>query len=206
MTGNVIDEIPSRFSRCSPECDHFGVFATILLPGRRRKKSPAPFDSKLKIEDGIILSESPNNLSRRAIRIPPGSGLLKAGTVLGRLTSGPFYEEIGPIIAAPRFTFPFFVPSPTFACDGSFGSEWAAAVLLTEVDATECTCGEENSGDAGELSTYLETEPIFATVIMGAPSKVRRSALHFHASVKSEEEKQAKIAQLARFGKIEVMP
>jgi hypothetical protein len=192
--------------RCAPECDHSGVFALAMLgPNPRRKISPTPFTPKTKIDETVIISEAANNLSRKAIRIPPGSGLLKAGTVLGRLCSGPFFNERDrgePMIATPSFIYPLFVPSAAFGCDGSFGSDWATAVLLSEVDTTLCECVETTS-DSGESCSYLATEPTFATAIIG-PSKVRRSSLHFHATVKSEDEKQIKIAQLAH-SKIEVV-
>jgi hypothetical protein len=64
----------------------------------------------------FLMSEGPRAISRDTITIASGAGVVKAGTVLGKLTSGGK-----------------FVPSPA---TGSDGSQTAVAINIYDVDAT----------------------------------------------------------------------
>lgn len=66
---------------------------------------------------GYIADEASVNLSRKEIVVAAGSGLLKAGTVLGKIADTGAYTAYSP--------------------DNTDGSEEAAAVLFDGVDATD---------------------------------------------------------------------
>lgn len=68
---------------------------------------------------GFILSESNGTLSRDTITIVQGSGVLQAGTVLGKITATGKYA-----------------PSASALVVGHEGAETASAVLYNHVDAT----------------------------------------------------------------------
>lgn len=64
----------------------------------------------------FLKSEGPGSISREAITLASGSGILKAGTVLGKVTASSKY-----------------VP---YDNDAATGAETAAAILLAEADTT----------------------------------------------------------------------
>ena len=68
-----------------------------------------------------ILSEANFHRSRDSITIPAGTGVVKAGTVLGEVTASPGE----------------FVPSPDAVTVGIEGAETAKAMNIHEVDATD---------------------------------------------------------------------
>jgi hypothetical protein len=189
----------SPIAGCNDHCNHLGDLAIVYLGLRKRyrvsPKLPAVADS---VVNGLIISEERPG-SRLAVRIPAGTGKLKAGMVLGRLCPSLLYAS--PDGSQPC---PLFVPSPAFKCAVTYGSETASAVLITDVDAEEIDAYEEvRCIDGVEKSTgcFLSTEPILATAIIGGAT-VRRSALHFHKGVSNF---QAKIEELSRVG-IKVVP
>lgn len=64
----------------------------------------------------FLKSEAPGTLSRETITIASGAGILLAGTVVGKLTTGGKYKA--------------------YDNDASDGTQTAAAVILNDVDAT----------------------------------------------------------------------
>ena len=64
----------------------------------------------------FLKSEAPGSLSRETITIASGAGILLAGTVVGKLTTGGKYKA--------------------YDNDASDGTQTAAAVILNDVDAT----------------------------------------------------------------------
>jgi hypothetical protein len=68
----------------------------------------------------FLLSEANGYLSREVLTIASGSGVLEAGTVLGKITVGGKY-----------------VPSPNAEVVGKEGAETALAILGYGVDATD---------------------------------------------------------------------
>lgn len=68
----------------------------------------------------FLLSEANGYLSREVLTIASGSGVLEAGTVLGKITVGGKY-----------------VPSPNAEVVGKEGAETALAILGYRVDATD---------------------------------------------------------------------
>lgn len=67
----------------------------------------------------FVLSEANGMLSREPITVASGSGIVKAGTLLGKVTASSKY-----------------VPSPNASTVGKEGAETATAILAYEVDAT----------------------------------------------------------------------
>lgn len=67
----------------------------------------------------FVLSEANRTLSREPITIVSGSGIVKAGTVLGKITATGKYA-----------------PSPNASTAGKEGAETANAIAAYEVDAT----------------------------------------------------------------------
>jgi hypothetical protein len=196
-------------SRCAAECDHKASLALLVQEAPVKARSPAQQAGK--IDTSIIAHEEPNFLSRVFVKIPPGAGLLKAGAVLAQLCGGPFARLDNPDLAilakfpnglsrswqareAVPSSHPYFVWSQANACDASFGSEFASAVLLTEVDATACDL-IERTNDRGERVQYCKQSLVSATAITG-PAKVRAANLKFHASIKTLEDKRTKMHQL----------
>jgi hypothetical protein len=68
-----------------------------------------------------VLREASGSRSRQEITIPAGTGVVKAGTVLGELTA----------------TAGHFVPSALAEVAGNEGAEAASAVSIYEADATD---------------------------------------------------------------------
>lgn len=68
----------------------------------------------------VILSEANGMRSRSTVTIKSGAGKVKAGTVVGKITSGGKYW-----------------PSPAGSTSGEEGAETALAVTLYTVDATD---------------------------------------------------------------------
>lgn len=68
-----------------------------------------------------ILSEATKSRSRDNIKIPAGTGVVPAGTVLGEITATPG----------------FFAPSPLAEVAGIEGAETAKAMNIHAVDATD---------------------------------------------------------------------
>ncbi|MGR0183208.1 head decoration protein [Azospirillum aestuarii] len=107
----------------------------------------------------FILSEGNGSVSRDAITIVSGAGKLAAGTVLGKITAS------GKYTASPA--------------TGSDGSQTAAAILLSPVDAT--------SADA-------------AGVAVTRFSEVNGNTLTYDTSVDDATKRGAKATQLATVG------
>jgi hypothetical protein len=196
-------------SRCAPECDHKGALALLVQEAPVRTRKPAQQAGK--VDTSIILHEERDFLSRVFVKIPPGAGLLKAGAVLAQLCGGPFARGMdSPLVILTRFpnglsrswqareaapsSYPCFIWSQANACDASWGSEWATAVLLTEADASECDLFE-TTNDRGERMQWCPQSMVFATAITG-PAKLRATSLKFHPSVKTLQDKQTKVRQL----------
>jgi Bacteriophage lambda head decoration protein D len=96
-----------------------------------------------------ILSEANFHRSRDNIVIPAGTGIVAAGTVLGRITA------TGE-----------FIPSPPAVVTGSEGAETASAVNIHEVDATTVdvavaawTRDAELNGACLEFAAAVDTDP-----------------------------------------------
>lgn len=90
----------------------------------------------------FLLSEANGYLSREPITIASGAGVLKAGTVLGKITASSKY-----------------VASPDALVVGKEGAETATAVLGYEVDATSAdveTVGITNDAEVKDLMLVFD--------------------------------------------------
>lgn len=67
----------------------------------------------------FIMSEANGKRSRDVVTVKSGAGVVKAGTILGKITTGGKY-----------------IPSPAAEVVGSEGAEVGLAISLYEVDAT----------------------------------------------------------------------
>ena len=88
----------------------------------------------------FLKSEANGSLSREAIVLASGVGLVLAGTVLGKVTAGGKYKP--------------------YDNDASDGTEVAAAILLAEADAT--------SSDVAAVGIVREAEVWKSRLIWGA--------------------------------------
>lgn len=94
--------------------------------------------TKARHADTFILSEANGLRSRDNIVIASGSGVVKAGTVVGKQTSGGKWE-----------------PSPAAATSDSGGSESAKGITIYEVDATSADAAVAAIRRDAEVNMHL---------------------------------------------------
>ena len=96
--------------------------------------------TKARHADTFILSEANGLRSRDNITILSGSGVVKAGTVVGKQTSGGKWE-----------------PSPAAATSDSGGSEYAKGITIYEADATSADAAVAAIRRDAEVNMHLLT-------------------------------------------------